>query len=138
MEQMFRRTAQQVLDQFGVTRQGLTTEQVEKQRATYGENALTEGQKKGPLVVFLEQFKDLLVIILIIAALISAVSGNGESTIVIVAVITLNAILGTVQHFKAEKIAGEPEGAFFAQRQGHAQRPKDRDPFQRGLSPAIS
>ena len=68
MEQMFRRTAQQVLDQFGVTRQGLTTEQVEKQRATYGENALTEGQKKGPLVVFLEQFKDLLVIILIIAA----------------------------------------------------------------------
>lgn len=48
MEQMFRRTAQQVLDQFGVTRQGLTTEQVEKQRATYGENALTEGQKKGP------------------------------------------------------------------------------------------
>lgn len=103
MEQMFRRTAQQVLDQFGVTRQGLTTEQVEKQRATYGENALTEGQKKGPLVVFLEQFKDLLVIILIIAALISAVSGNGESTIVIVAVITLNAILGTVQHFKAEK-----------------------------------
>ena len=53
MEQMFRRTAQQVLDQFGVTRQGLTTEQVEKQRATYGENALTEGQKKGPLVVHL-------------------------------------------------------------------------------------
>lgn len=79
MEQMFRRTAQQVLDQFGVTRQGLTTEQVEKQRATYGENALTEGQKKGPLVVFLEQFKDLLVIILIIAALISAVSGNGRA-----------------------------------------------------------
>lgn len=51
----------------------------------------------------MEQFKDLLVIILIIAAIISAISGNGESTIVIVAVITLNAILGTVQHFKAEK-----------------------------------
>lgn len=103
MEQMFRRTAQQVLEQFGVTKDGLTQAQVEKQRQTYGENALTEEKKKSPIVVFLEQFKDLLVIILIIAAIISAISGNGESTIVIVAVITLNAILGTVQHFKAEK-----------------------------------
>lgn len=103
MEQMFRRTAQQVLEQFGVTKEGLTQAQVEKQRQTYGENALAEEKKKSPIVVFLEQFKDLLVIILIIAAIISAISGNGESTIVIVAVITLNAILGTVQHFKAEK-----------------------------------
>ena len=103
MEQMFRRTAQQVLEQFGVTKDGLTQAQVEKQRQTYGENALTEEKKKSPIVVFLEQFKDLLVIILIIAAIISAISGNGEGTIVIVAVITLNAILGTVQHFKAEK-----------------------------------
>ncbi len=103
MDQMFRRTAQQIMEQFGVTREGLSADQVEKQRQTYGENALAEEKKKSPLIVFLEQFKDLLVIILIIAAIISAVSGNGESTIVIVAVITLNAILGTVQHFKAEK-----------------------------------
>ena len=103
MDQMFRKTAQQVLDQFSVTKDGLTQAQVEKQRQTYGENALAEEKKKSPLVVFLEQFKDLLVIILIIAAIISAVSGNSESTIVILAVITLNAILGTVQHFKAEK-----------------------------------
>ncbi len=52
--------------------------------------------------VFLSQFKDLLVIILIIAAVISAATGNLESTLVIFAVIILNAILGTVQHFKAE------------------------------------
>ena len=52
--------------------------------------------------VFLSQFKDLLVIILIIAAIISAATGNLESTLVIFAVIILNAILGTVQHFKAE------------------------------------
>ena len=103
MDQMFRRTAQQIMEQFGVTREGLSQQQVEKQRQTYGENVLAEEKKKSALVVFLEQFKDLLVIILIIAAIISAVSGNGESTIVIVAVITLNAILGTVQHFKAEK-----------------------------------
>ena len=103
MDQMFRATAQQVLDQFGVTKEGLTEAQVEQQRQTYGENVLAEEKKKSPLVVFLEQFKDLLVIILIIAAIISAISGNSESTIVILAVITLNAILGTVQHFKAEK-----------------------------------
>lgn len=54
-------------------------------------------------MVFLEQFKDLLVIILIIAAIISMLSSNIESTIVIFAVLILNAILGTVQHFKAEK-----------------------------------
>ena len=103
MEQMFRRTAQQIMEQFGVTAEGLSQQQVEKQRQIYGENVLAEEEKKSALVVFLEQFKDLLVIILIAAAVISAVSGNGESTIVIIAVITLNAILGTVQHFKAEK-----------------------------------
>ena len=66
-------------------------------------NALAEGKRKTALQVFLEQFKDLLVVILIVAALISMVSGNVESTIVIFAVLILNAILGTVQHFKAEK-----------------------------------
>lgn len=91
------------MEQFGVTAEGLSQQQVEKQRQTYGENVLAEEKKKSALMVFLEQFKDLLVIILIAAAVISAVSGNGESTIVIIAVITLNAILGTVQHFKAEK-----------------------------------
>ena len=103
MDQMFRRTATEVLNHFNVSEEGLSDAQVAKQRETYGENALAEEKKKSPLVVFLEQFKDLMVIILIIAAIISAVSGNGESTIVILAVITLNAILGTVQHFKAEK-----------------------------------
>ena len=60
-------------------------------------------KRKSTLQVFLEQFCDLLVVILIIAALISMVSGNVESTVVILAVIILNAILGTVQHAKAEK-----------------------------------
>ena len=53
--------------------------------------------------VFLEQFKDLLVVILIAAAVISMLSGNVESTVVIFAVLILNAVLGTVQHCKAEK-----------------------------------
>lgn len=64
---------------------------------------LRGGKKKSTLQVFLSQFADLLVIILIIAAGISMFTGNQESTLVIVAVIILNAILGTVQHKKAEK-----------------------------------
>ena len=54
-------------------------------------------------MVFLEQFKDLLVVILTIAAIISLLSGESESTIVIFAVLLLNAVLGTVQYVKAEK-----------------------------------
>ncbi len=78
MEQMFRRTAQQALEQLDTTTQGLSDAEIAKRRETYGENALAEEKKKSPLVVFLEQFKDLLVIILIAAAVISALSGNGE------------------------------------------------------------
>lgn len=69
----------------------------------YGENALQETGKKSPFRVFLEQFADLLVIILLVAAVISIFSGSIESTIVIIVVLILNAILGTVQYVKAEK-----------------------------------
>ena len=64
---------------------------------------MQEGKRKGVLQVFAEQFADLLVVILIIAAIISALTGGVEGTIVILAVLILNAILGTVQHFKAQK-----------------------------------
>ena len=103
MNQMFRYDAKDVMEQFQVGRDGLSTEQVEQQRRIYGDNMLSEEQKKSVVQVFLEQFKDLLVIILMITAVISAVTGNAESTLVILAVIILNAILGTWQHFKAEK-----------------------------------
>ena len=82
---------------------GLNKEEAERRLAQYGPNALAEGKKKSVLQVFLEQFKDLMVVILIIAAIISLFSDSAESTIVIFAVLVLNAILGTVQHFKAEK-----------------------------------
>lgn len=101
--QMFRHDAKEIMEQFQVGRDGLSTAQVEQQRCTYGDNVLAEEQKKSVIQVFLEQFKDLLVIILMITAVISAVTGNAESTLVILAVIVLNAVLGTWQHFKAEK-----------------------------------
>ncbi|MBE6344530.1 MAG: cation-translocating P-type ATPase [Spirochaetaceae bacterium] len=82
---------------------GLTSEEAKKRLEQDGENVLKETERKSVLSVFLGQFADLLVIILIVAAIISMVSGNLESTIVIIAVIILNAILGTVQYVKAEK-----------------------------------
>lgn len=103
MKEWYQQTKEEILSQFQVTEQGLTSSRVEKILAEKGENVLEEGKRKSTLQVFLEQFCDLLVVILIIAALISMVSGNVESTVVILAVIILNAILGTVQHAKAEK-----------------------------------
>ena len=99
----YRQTAQQALESQQADLRGLSEAEVHRRAEQYGPNKLSEGKKKSTLQVFLEQFKDLLVIILIIAALISAVSENVESTIVIFAVLILNAILGTVQYVKAEK-----------------------------------
>ena len=92
-----------VLSQLNSSLTGLTPEQVNINKEKYGENKLYEKKKKGILTIFLEQFKDLLVVILIIAAIISMATGSIESTIVIITVLILNAILGTVQYVKAEK-----------------------------------
>jgi len=85
------------------TKTGLTTKQALTKLETDGENVLEETKRKSVWSVFIGQFADLLVVILIVAAVISMVSGNVESTIVIFAVIILNSILGTVQYVKAEK-----------------------------------
>jgi len=81
----------------------LTSEQARKNQEKYGFNELIEGKRKSTLQIFLEQFKDFLVIILIIAAIVSGFLGDAESAIVIFVVITMNAILGTVQTLKAEQ-----------------------------------
>ena len=103
MKEWYQQTKEEVLQQFQATEQGLSSARAGKLLEEKGENVLEEGKRKSTLQVFAEQFCDLLVVILIIAALISMVSGNVESTIVILAVIILNAVLGTVQHAKAEK-----------------------------------
>lgn len=93
---------QEVLSQLDTSMNGLTGGEAESRLSRYGKNEITEQKKKGVLRVFAEQFADLLVIILIISALISVFTDNIESAIVIICVITMNAVLGTVQHFKAE------------------------------------
>ena len=92
-----------VLKMLGTDENGLTQNQAKENQKKYGKNELAEGKKKNPFLLFLEQYKDFLVIILIIAAIISGVLGDIESAIVIFVVITINAILGTVQHIKAEQ-----------------------------------
>ncbi|OUO75911.1 cation-translocating P-type ATPase [Anaeromassilibacillus sp. An250] len=99
----FNRSVEEVLREQESSSGGLSNAQAADRLKKYGPNALVEGKKKSVLQVFLEQFKDLLVVILIVAAIISMLSGQGESTIVIFAVLILNAVLGTVQYFKAEK-----------------------------------
>ena len=94
---------QEVLSQLDTSMNGLTGGEAESRLSRYGKNEITEQKKKGVLRVFAEQFADLLVIILIISALVSVFTDNIESAIVIICVITMNAVLGTVQHFKAEK-----------------------------------
>ena len=102
MREIYQMTKEELLLQFPDV-EGLTEEKAAQILAEKGENVLEETAKKSVLSVFLGQFADLLVIILIAAAIISMVSGNVESTVVIFAVIILNAVLGTVQYVKAEK-----------------------------------
>ncbi len=99
----FRKTAEEALHAQHTSAQGLSAQEAAQRLRTYGKNQLSEGKKKNLVQIFAEQFQDLMVCILMIAAIISACSGNVESTIVIFAVLILNAILGTVQYVKAEK-----------------------------------
>ncbi len=103
MEVWFHLSEKEVLERLSASRTGLSSREAEKRKSEYGPNALQTAKRKNGFQVFLDQFKDLLVIILMIAAVISMISGDVESTAVIFAVLLLNAILGTVEHQKAEK-----------------------------------
>lgn len=103
MKEFYQMSENDVRLQLNGSLEPLTDQQVKANREKFGPNELVEGKKKSTLRIFLEQFKDFLVIILIIAAIVSGVLGDLESTIVILVVITINAILGTVQTLKAEQ-----------------------------------
>ncbi|MFR3273459.1 MAG: cation-translocating P-type ATPase [Slackia sp.] len=102
-EPYYRMTASEALSCLDASVDGLSDGQAKERLEAHGPNQLAEGKKKSVAMVFLDQFKDLLVVILIIAAGISMLTGDAESTAVIIAVLILNAILGTVQYVKAEK-----------------------------------
>ena len=103
MSEYHQQSSVEVMEMLDVTNQGLSDYDVQRRQEVYGYNELLEGKRTSTFAVFFGQFKDLLVIILMIAAFISFLLGEVESTIVILIVIILNAILGTVQHVKAEQ-----------------------------------
>ena len=103
MKEFYHQSVTEVRKQVNGSMKPLTDQQVAEHQKEYGMNELTEGKKKSTLQIFLEQYKDFLVIILICAAIISGFLGDVESAAVILIVITINAILGTVQTVKAEQ-----------------------------------
>ena len=94
---------QQVLEDVAASQKGLKEEEAKERLHKYGKNMLQEGSQKSTIMVSLEQFKDFLVIILIGAAVISLFLKDVESAVVILVVITINAVLGTIQHIKAKQ-----------------------------------
>lgn len=103
MSENHRQSSVEVMEKLGVTREGLSDYDVQRRQEVYGYNELSEGKRTSTFAVFFGQFKDLLVIILLVAASISFLLGEVGSTVVILIVVILNAILGTVQHVKAEQ-----------------------------------
>ena len=103
MKPFYQLSYDEVLKQLNSQTTGLSKEDVLKQRETHGSNLLEESKSVSTVIIFLSQFKDFLVIILMLAAAVSAIMGKLESTLVIIAVLIINALLGTIQHVKAEQ-----------------------------------
>ncbi len=103
---MYRKNHNDVINELkSNVQQGLTTEEVNDRKEKYGKNALEEHKKETLLVKFLKEFADVLIIILLAAAVISLIVAPHEwvDSFVIFVVVMLNAILGVVQESKAEK-----------------------------------
>ena len=95
--------AEQVLKDLDSAAEGLTREEAAKRISRYGPNELAE-KKKGPaFMMFLDQFKDFMIIVLIAAAVISGIIGEVSDTIAIIVIVVLNAVTGFVQEYRAEK-----------------------------------
>lgn len=100
-KQIWEKTCTELLREQNCGEDGLSAAEAKIRLAKYGTNELHTGKQKSVLRIFLGQFWDFLVLILIFAAIISACLGDVESMAVILAVITMNAVLGTVQTVKA-------------------------------------
>lgn len=102
-QEFYAQEKSEVLKKLNATKDGLTTKQVEKRLVEYGVNKLDDGKKKSLIQRFLEQFKDLMIIVLLAAAVISAVvSHDVIDSVIILAVVIINAVLGVFQESKAE------------------------------------
>ena len=95
----------ETLDELQSSREGLSTAEAQKRLDEYGHNELEESQKRSLLAKFLDQFKDLMIIILLVAAALSVVTEGSEGltdALIILAVVILNAAFGVYQEGQAE------------------------------------
>jgi Ca2+-transporting ATPase len=99
----YQRSVADTLDELRSSLQGLTSQEAQARLETHGPNELVEKKKKTPLLMFLDQFKDFMILVLIAAAVISGVIGEPADTAAIVVIVLLNAVLGFTQEYRAEK-----------------------------------
>ncbi|HET9020200.1 MAG TPA: cation-translocating P-type ATPase [Acetobacteraceae bacterium] len=98
-------TAEETAAQLGTDlRRGLAADAVAERRARYGPNALQEGARRGAWRMLAEQFADFMILLLIVAAIVSGVVGDIEDTLVILGIVVLNAVVGFVQEYRAERV----------------------------------
>jgi Ca2+-transporting ATPase len=93
----------EVIEDLGSSIQGISKEEVQKRLNEYGPNELKEKKKKTPFMMFLDQFKDFMILVLVAAAIVSGIIGEPSDTIAIVVIVILNAVIGFVQEYRAEK-----------------------------------
>ncbi len=98
-----RREVGTVLKEIKSSHQGLSPEEAEGRLLEHGPNVLKAGRKKNPFMMFLDQFKDFMILVLIAAAVVSGAIGEPSDTIAIVVIVVLNAVIGFVQEYRAEK-----------------------------------
>lgn len=82
---------------------GLDHQEAKERLEAYGPNALQEQSRRGPIRMFLGQFADFMIIVLILACIVSGLVGDVTDTIAIIVIIVLNAIIGFIQEYRAEK-----------------------------------
>ena len=97
------KTSEQVLQQLQTSTTGLSSSEAAQRLISNGPNELKEGKPISPWTIFLGQFKNLIVWILIVAGVISGVLGEGVDAIAILAIVVLNAVIGFYQEYSAEK-----------------------------------
>jgi Ca2+-transporting ATPase len=96
-------SVEETLGELKTSQSGLTSEEARERLAVYGRNELEEKKKRTPLMMALDQFKDFLVVALLIAAVVSGVVGKPTASLAILAIVILNAIIGFIQEYRAEE-----------------------------------
>ena len=96
-------TAEKIFERTGSSGSGLADADVERKQQEFGKNVLEEKKKKPAWLLFLHQFSDFMILVLIVAAIISGIAGDKTDMIIILVIVLLNAVMGFVQEYRAEK-----------------------------------